>query len=71
MVQTFKPCPTVCATPIEVIRSVMGQQLGFISAYYKAKSIGQWGKFLVMVMGFVDHCRFLVPGNTQKILTDI
>ena len=26
-----------------------------ISNYYKVKSIGQWGKFLVMAMGFVDH----------------
>ena len=30
-------------------------QRGFISGYYKEKSIGQWGKILVMAMGFVDH----------------
>ena len=30
-------------------------QWGFISDYYKVKSIGQWGKILVMVRGFVDH----------------
>jgi hypothetical protein len=28
---------------------------GFISGCYKVKSIGQWGKILVMAMGFVDH----------------
>ena len=30
-------------------------QRGFISGCYKVKSIGQWGKILVMAMGFVDH----------------
>ena len=30
-------------------------QWGFISGCYKVKSIGQWGKILVMAMGFVDH----------------
>ena len=30
-------------------------QRGFISDYYKVKPIGQWGKILVMAMGFVDH----------------
>ena len=28
---------------------------GFNSDSYKVKSIGQWGKILVMAMGFVDH----------------
>ena len=39
--------------------SLMGQiyviQRGFISDYYKVKSIDQWGKLLVMAMGFVNH----------------
>ena len=30
-------------------------QWGFISGYYKVKSIGQWGKILVMAMGFEDR----------------
>ena len=30
-------------------------QRGFFRDYYKVKSIGQWGKILVMAMGFVDH----------------
>ena len=30
-------------------------QRGFISGCNKVKSIGQWGKILVMAMGFVDH----------------
>ena len=30
-------------------------QWGIISGCYKVKSIGQWGKILVMAMGFVDH----------------
>ena len=35
--------------------SISVTQQGFISDYYKVKSIGQWGKILVMAMGFVDH----------------
>ena len=30
-------------------------QWGFISDDYKVKFMGQWGKILVMAMGFVDH----------------
>ena len=30
-------------------------QRGFICGCYQVKSIGQWGKILVMSMGFVDH----------------
>ena len=34
-------------------------QWGFINDCYKVNPIGQWGKILVMAMGFVDH---LGPG---------
>ena len=34
-------------------------QRGFINDCYKVNPIGQWGKILVMAMGFVDH---LGPG---------
>ena len=30
-------------------------QQGFINDRYKVNPVGQWGKILVMVMGFVDH----------------
>ena len=30
-------------------------QWGFISGCYRVKSISQWGKILVMTVGFVDH----------------
>ena len=30
-------------------------QRGFINDRYKVNPIGQWGKILVMAMGFVDH----------------
>ena len=30
-------------------------QWGFINDRYKVKPVGQWGKLLVMAMGFVDH----------------
>jgi hypothetical protein len=53
-------CPTVCATPISVMRFVIGQfplRNGVLSTNdcYKLNPIGQWGKILVMAMGFVDH----------------
>ena len=28
---------------------------GFINDRYKVNPVGQWGKILVMAMGFVDH----------------
>ena len=30
-------------------------QLGLIKNRYKVNPVGQWGKILVMAMGFVDH----------------
>ena len=30
-------------------------QQGFINDCYKVNPVGQWGKILVMAMGFVDH----------------
>ena len=30
-------------------------QRGFINDCYKVNPVGQWGKVLVMTMGFVDH----------------
>ena len=30
-------------------------QHGFINDPYKVNPVGQWGKILVMVLGFVDH----------------
>ena len=30
-------------------------QWGFINDCYKVNPVGQWGKILVMAMGFVDH----------------
>ena len=30
-------------------------QFGFINDRYKVNPVGQWGKILVMAMGFVDH----------------
>ena len=30
-------------------------QRGFINDRYKVNPVGQWGKILVMSMGFVDH----------------
>ena len=39
-------------------------QRGFISGCYVVKSIGQWGKNLVMAMGFVDHLGHLYLGST-------
>ena len=46
-------------TPIMVMGSVMGLhisivQWGLLSDCYKANPIGQWGRILVIVMGFVD-----------------
>ena len=38
-------------------------QRGFINDCYKVNPIGQWGKILVMAMGFVDHL-----GQTQADL---
>jgi hypothetical protein len=34
-------------------------QQGLINKCYKVNPVGQWGKFLVMAMGFIDH---LGPG---------
>ena len=30
-------------------------QCGFINDRYKVNPVGQWGKILVMAMGFIDH----------------
>ena len=30
-------------------------QWGFINDRYKVNPVGQWGKIMVMAMGFVDH----------------
>ena len=35
-------------------------QRGFINVRYKVKPVGQWGKILVMAMGFVDHLGHVV-----------
>ena len=44
---------------IEICLFVTGQfpykQQGFINDCYKVNPVGQWGKILVMAMGFVDH----------------
>ena len=40
-------------------------QQNFINDCYKVNPIGQWGKFLVMTMGFVDHLGQC--GNDKKV----
>ena len=51
--------PKVCATPISVMRFVMGQfplpNGFFINDRYKVNPLDQWGIILAMEMGFVDH----------------
>ena len=48
-------------------------QRGFIIDYYKVKSIGQWGKNLVIAMGFVDRslgaflCKITKRRNYMKL----
>ena len=37
------------------IGAISIMQRGFINDCYKVNPIVQWGKFLVMAMGFVDH----------------
>ena len=37
------------------------KQWGFINERFKVNPVGQWGKILVMTMGFVDH---LEPRDT-------
>ena len=36
-------------------RAIAIIQRGFINDRYKVNPFGQWGKILVMAMGFVDH----------------
>ena len=67
-------CPTVCATPITVMGSVMGlhisiMQWGLLSDCYKANPIGQWGKNMVIVMvGMNKHKSKCEPPVLTKIL---
>ena len=47
--------------------SISIMQRGFINDCNKVNPVGQWGKILVMAMGFVDHlglCLFMVHSTS-------
>jgi hypothetical protein len=43
-------------------------QWGFINDRFKVNPIVQWGKILVMAMGFVDHLGLTLVSNAKRKL---
>ena len=41
------------------------KQWGFINERFKVNPVGQWGKILVMAMGFVDHLGKSLPKGDE------
>ena len=45
------------------------KQWGFINDRYKVNPVGQWGKILIMPMGFVDHFGLRVYFQSLVVVT--